>query len=149
LRPTPGEALLDSPLQHVAHLAVGVQALLAAALRHRRIRRRPILDAGRERAGEIERLVVRLRRQRDDQVEIEPLPFLQLLERDRSVLGDVDPDLVHGGDRERIELPLRTPAGCDVGRHAKQLAEQARGHRRAHRVEPADEQHRCGRRPIR
>ena len=61
---------------------------------------------------------MRFRRQRDDQVEIEPLPVLQLLEGHRPVLGDVDADLVHAPrprtDRARpcARRPSRHRATC-------------------------------------
>src|SRR3977135_2426571 len=89
------EALLDPRAEHVAHLPIGVEPLRAAALLAGRILRRPVFDIGRDGAGEIERLVVRLGRQGDDQVEIEPLPVFQLLEGHRPVLRDVEADLVH------------------------------------------------------
>src|SRR5215813_9896089 len=98
----PGKALLDAPHQHLAHIAIGVEPLLPAALGHRGVGSRPIFDLGRERPRQLEHLVVRLGRQRDDEVEVEALPLLQFLERHRLVAGDVDAGLVHGGDRERI-----------------------------------------------
>lgn len=54
--------------------------------------------------------MVRFRREGDDQVEIQPLPFLQILEALRLVTAEVDADLVERGDGEGIKLPVRTPA---------------------------------------
>src|SRR5262245_50373785 len=96
-RPDPRQEL-------VAHLAVRVQPLLAAAFDRGRIGGGPVLDLGGERARELERLVVRLGRQRHDEVEVEPLQVLELLEGDRPVRLDVDADLLHRRGRERIEL---------------------------------------------
>ena len=77
--------MLDSRQQLIAQLAIALKPLFTAAFDRSRIRSRPILDVDRERAGEFERAVMRLRRQRDDQVEIEPLPIIELLERGRLV----------------------------------------------------------------
>jgi hypothetical protein len=57
--------------QLVAHVAVGLQDLLAAAVpdQHGGIEGRPVLDLHRHGARELQRLVVRLGRERDDEVE--------------------------------------------------------------------------------
>src|ERR1700694_970413 len=102
----PGEPRLDALRELVAHRAIAVELLLAAAGDDGRIRGRPILHLHRQRAGELECPVMRLRRERHDHVEIEPLPFLELLERHRPVLVNVEPDLVHYRDGERVELAL-------------------------------------------
>src|SRR5215472_16355030 len=60
------EPLLDARHQHLAHRAVGVEPLLTAALGVGRVGRRPVFDFRRDRAREVERLVMRLRRERDD-----------------------------------------------------------------------------------
>ncbi len=60
--------------------AVGVEPLLAVAVGTARIGRRPIFDIGGQRPRQVQRLVMRLGRQRDDEVEIQPVPLLQLLE---------------------------------------------------------------------
>src|SRR3979490_2030011 len=80
------EALLDPRAEHVAHLPIGVEPLRAAALLAGRILCRPVFDIGRDDPGELERLVMRLGRQSDDQVEIEPLPVFKFLEGHRPVL---------------------------------------------------------------
>src|SRR5712672_3585126 len=56
------EALLDPRAELVAHLPIGVEPLRAAALLAGRILCRPVFDIGRDGAGEIERLVMRLGR---------------------------------------------------------------------------------------
>src|ERR1700756_2501537 len=84
-----GEALADAHRESVADLAIGVELLLAAAIGVGRIMRRPVFDVGRERARQVQRLVVGLRRERDDEVEIEPLPVFQLFERRWLVAGNV------------------------------------------------------------
>ena len=51
------------PLQQlIAHRAIGVEPLLAAAFDRGRVGGRPVLDLGGERARELERLVMRFRR---------------------------------------------------------------------------------------
>src|SRR3954449_10410450 len=73
----------------VAHGAVSVEALLAIALGSGGVGCRPILDFGREPMRELDRLMMRLWCERDDQIEIEIVPVFQLLERHRLVVGDV------------------------------------------------------------
>src|SRR6266851_8550796 len=97
VRAAPRKKPRPDPLQQLlANLAIRVHPLLAAAFDRRRIDGRPIFDLGGERTHELERLVVRLRRQRDDQVEIEPFEVVELLEGDGTVGADVDTDLLHG-----------------------------------------------------
>jgi hypothetical protein len=72
------------------------------------------VDVGRDRAGQLQRLVMRFGRQCDDQVEIEPFPILQFLERDRLVAGNVLAQFGHHRDRERIEFALPDPGGFDI-----------------------------------
>src|SRR5450631_4909313 len=88
-RPGPGKPLADAQRQLVADLAIGLQLLLAIALGAGGIVGRPVFHVGRERARQFQRLVMRLRRQRDDEVEIEPFPVVQFLERGRLVAGNV------------------------------------------------------------
>src|SRR5690242_19651759 len=108
------EPLADVPQKLVAHGAVGVEPLLAAAFDGGRVGRRPILDVGGDCACQFQRLVVRRRRQRDDEVEVQPLELVQLLEGDRLVARDVDADLVHHRHDEGIELALLHPGRRDV-----------------------------------
>src|SRR5262245_47716216 len=96
----PRESRPDALHQLIAHRAIAIEALLAAAFDRGRIGGRPVLHVDRQGAGELERAVVRLRRERNDQVEIESLEVLELLERHRPMGADVDADLAHGGDRE-------------------------------------------------
>src|ERR1700750_1481564 len=69
--PRLGKALADAQEQRVAELAIGGELLLAAAMGRGRVHRGPVFDLGGERARQLQRLVMRLRRQRDDEVEIE------------------------------------------------------------------------------
>src|SRR6202790_5057020 len=69
--------------QGVANLAIGLELLLAVAFRAGGVMGRPVFDVGGKRVGQFQRLVMRLRRQRDDEVEIEPLPVVELLEGGR------------------------------------------------------------------
>src|ERR1700676_3081842 len=75
-----GKALADAEQERVADLAVGLQLLLAVALDAGGILRRPVLHFGRMGARQFQRPVMRLGGERDDQVEVEPLPILQFLE---------------------------------------------------------------------
>ena len=68
------EALPDAAHELVADVAVGLKPLVAAAFGDRRVGRRPVFDLGSDRAGQFERLVMGLRRQRDDEIEVEALP---------------------------------------------------------------------------
>src|SRR5437763_8314215 len=140
----PSEPGLDPFQELIANGPIGVELLLAAAAYHGRIRGRPVFDLDRQPSRELEGLVVRFRRERHDHVEIEPFQLVELLDRDRPVALDVEPDLLHHGDRKRIELPLAHTGGTHIGAPTEELAEQRRRHGRADRVEPADEQHRVG-----
>src|SRR5262245_27141829 len=94
------EARLDAFDALVAHRAVGVEPLLAVALDRARVGGRPVFDRGRQAVGQLDRLVVRLRGERDDEIVGEALlEVFQLLEGHRLMVGDVNADLVHGGDR--------------------------------------------------
>src|ERR1700733_1819492 len=136
------ETLPDSGQKLVAHFAIGLQALLAAAFDGARVRRRPIFDIDGIGPRDFERAVMCLRRQRDDQIEIEPFPFLDLLEGHRLVPRNIESDFVHRGDRERIELAFAHAGRADIDRAAQDLAEQSGRHGRAHRIQPAGEQYR-------
>ena len=128
--------------QLVAHGAVGVEPLLAGALDAGRVDRRPVFDLRRMDAGQFQRLVMRRRRQRHDQIEIEPFQVFHVLEGHRLVARDIDADLLHDRDRERIEQAFLHAGGADIDRFSEQLLQQAGRHRRAHRVHAAGEQHR-------
>ena len=74
----------------------------------------------------LKRAMVRFRRQRDDEVEIKALPFVQLLEGDRLVPRNIDADFGHDGDRERIEFAFAHAGRADIDRAAEHLPEQRR-----------------------
>ena len=140
--PPPPPKRCHDTLKLVAHLAIGVERLLAVAFHLGRIRRRPIFHIGRERAGQFQRLVMRLRRERDDEIEVEPFQVLQFLEGVRLVLADIEPDFLHRRDGEGIEValaarrPSRQRRSCPI-----RCLNRARRHRRAHRIQSAGEQH--------
>src|SRR5580693_7830780 len=87
--PTYGEALAYPVEQLVADGTVGLELLLAAAFGVGRVGRRPIFDLDRAGAGEFERPVMRLRRERDDEIEVETFQFVELFKRDRLMPRDV------------------------------------------------------------
>jgi hypothetical protein len=74
------EALPDPAHQLVADVAIGVEPLLAVTLGDGGIGGRPVFDVEGERAGEVERLVVGLRRERDDEIEVEAFEVFEFLE---------------------------------------------------------------------
>src|ERR1700677_4932239 len=74
------KAFADMFRKLVAHGAIGVQPLHAAAFDGARVGGRPIFHIDAAHAGEFERAMVRLRCQRDDEIEIKPLPFVELFE---------------------------------------------------------------------
>src|SRR2546430_718876 len=116
----------DAHRQAVADLAIGGELLLAVAFHAGRIRRRPVFDIGGHGARQIQRLVVGFRRQRDDEIEIEPFPILELLECRRLVAGKILAEVGHHGGGERIKLALLDASGFDVERLRKHLLQQAR-----------------------
>src|SRR5580704_17660240 len=65
------EALPDPPHELLADLAIRIEPLLAVPLDDGGIGGRPVFDLEGERAGEVERLMVGFRRQRDDEIEVE------------------------------------------------------------------------------
>src|SRR4051794_26312408 len=84
-RPALGKALADARQQAVADVAVGLQLLLAAAFDAGRILGRPVFHVRGIGVGQFQRLVVRFGRQRDDQIEVQAFPIVQILERLRFV----------------------------------------------------------------
>src|SRR5438128_1048736 len=84
---------------------------------------------------------MRLGRQRDDEIEIEPLPILEFLERHRLVARNILAEFRHHGDREWIKLTLPDAGRLYIKRMGEHLLQQACGHRRTHAVEAACEQY--------
>ena len=126
----------DARLQPVAHATIGVEHLLARTPHGGRIDGRPVVHFDRQRAREFERLVVRFRRQADDQIEKPSSP------RDprRSAVCSrcrcrSRPSLRRRRDRFRafVRRPKRNR------RLAEKCAERL-GHRRAHRIKGAGKQ---------
>src|ERR1700684_1919691 len=113
------EARADARKKLIAHLAIGIEPLLAAAFDGARIRGRPILGVDAAEPGEFERAVMCFGRKRDDEVEIQPLPFIQLLESDRLMSRNIEADLLHDGDRESIELAFAHAGRADIDRAAE------------------------------
>ncbi len=139
--PLQRETLQDPPHEAVADLAIGVQAHLAAAFDEGGVEGVPELDLACHMPGHLDRPVLGLGRERDDQVEA---VVLQHLEAARSVLGDIDAHLLHHRHREGIDL-----AGADADRlhidpRAVEMLQQGLGHRRADGVAGAGEEHGIG-----
>src|SRR3974390_130638 len=91
------EPLTDMREQLVADGAVGIELLLAAAFSGRRSGCRAVLALGGERPRQVQRLVMSTRRERHDDVEIEPLQLVQILECVGAVARNIDADFVHTG----------------------------------------------------
>ena len=142
------EAPRDSRGQRVAHLAVGRPASARASRsRQGRILGRPVFDLDRPAAGQLDGPMLRLGRQRDDQVEG---VVLEVVEGLRPVADRSTADLGHHrrrrtdrrvGRRRHARRPQLSTIDC--GRRTMRL-QQRLGHRRAHAVEVAGEQHRAG-----
>src|SRR5689334_5310312 len=88
----------------VAHSTIGIEALLAIAFDRGRVRRRPVFHGRRHTITQSQRLMMRARRQRNDQIEIESFEIVVTGKVDRLVLGNVDADLVHDSYGKRVEL---------------------------------------------
>ena len=71
-----------------------------------RVEHRPEFDGAVHRAGELNRAVLRLGRQRDDEIEGRVLEVLKGL---RLMLADIDADLIHHGNGEAIDLMRAHP----------------------------------------
>src|SRR6516162_1077155 len=136
------ETLANIRQNLVAHLPISVEPLFAAAFRGGRIGRRPIFDIGPACPRELQGTVMGFRREGDDEVEIQPLPFVQFLECHRLVAGNVEPDFLHHCDRERVELTLAHSGRTDIDGPAENLLEQGSRDWRSHRIETAGEQNR-------
>ena len=102
----------------IAHAAIGIEPHLARALDGAGVGHRPVLDLGRRAARDFQRLVMRLGRQRHDQVEG---ARIDIVERLGVMAMDVDADLVERGGDEAVDarLPARRPNRCRTpGRRA-------------------------------
>ena len=137
------ETLLDALEQLIAHLAVVRQRLLARPMpdHDRCIDGRPVFDVDGHGARQLQRLMVRLGRQRDDEIE---RGIVQIAQRVRRVLRDVDADLVHDRGDERIERAGPHAGRGDIGALAGQVAQDRRRHDGAHGIGRAGEEHRSG-----
>src|SRR5258708_36568159 len=97
-----GEALLDAAQKLVANGPIGIEPLLAVALLDGGIRSRPVFDLGRHPAGQLEGLMMGFRGQRDNEIEIQSLPALELFDLHGTVLPKVEAHLLQHPNRDRI-----------------------------------------------
>src|SRR5690606_12679451 len=137
------ESPLDALEQAVAYGAVGGEDLIAMADLEQsgNVERRPVLDVDRHGPGQLERLMVRFRRERDDQIECR---IVKISKRLRLVARQVDADFVHDGFGERIAI-----AGSDAGRFdidalPCKMPQDCRRHRRSNGIHGAGEQYSFG-----
>src|SRR5262249_59100440 len=107
----PTETLTNSGHQLIPNLAVFIEPLLTASLARSRIHCRPIFNLGCNLVCQFQGLVVRRRRQSDDEIEVQPFEVFKLLERDRLVAGGIDARFLPDPDRAGIELAPLPPAG--------------------------------------
>src|SRR5262245_40283981 len=101
---------------------------------------RPIFHVSRDGARQFERRVMCLRRERDDEVEVQALVFLYLVEGARLVLGGVHAELLEHAHREGIELTLAYPGRLHVERLTEIVPGDRLRHRRTDGVLATDEQ---------
>src|SRR5689334_16188205 len=133
------ETLPNTRQNLVAHVTIGLKPLLAAAFDRLWIGGRPIFHIDTAGAGQFQSAVMGLGSKRDNEIEIEPLPFVQFLEGQRLVPRNIKADFGHDRDGEGVELALAHAGRADIHAAAEDLPEQSRRDRRAHRIEAAGE----------
>ena len=133
------EALAKSGGEAFAQIAVGEEDLVARSEGRGRIGRRPVFDGDRLRARQLERTVMRFRRERHREVEVE---VAERFERGRLVVAEIEPDLGENGVDEGVAIAGRDAGGGGAEASGIEALRQRLGDRRAHGVPPADEKHR-------
>src|SRR5581483_4854003 len=123
-RPARDKPLADARQNLIADIAIGLEPLLAAAFDRFRIGGRPIFHVDGAGAGQFQGAVMGLGRERDDEIEIEPFPFIQLLECQRLVLRNIEADFRHHRDRKRVELAFAHAGRADIDAAPEDLSEQ-------------------------
>ncbi len=134
-------------LDLVAGLAVGGELGLAVLAEAGGVEDRPVFDVDGVVAGVLLRLAHGRGGEGDDQVVgVDAVaPLLHLLEAARAVALELDADLGADRDREAVDVELVLDAGgLHVDAAAVVFLHDPLGHRRAHRVVVAAEQHRVG-----
>ena len=122
------KSYLYSVEQLIAHASVSVQHLFPAALdcRQRGIKGRPVLHIDGHRTCQFQRLVVGLRRQRNDHVKRGVMKFGNSMWR---MCRNIDADFVHDGKDEGVALSGTNAGGADVGALADKVAQNGCCHR--------------------
>jgi len=115
----------------VTHLPESIHALGSGPLLQQGIEGCPILDIAGLHPSKLQRPVMRLRRERDDQV-IEIIR--QLIEGFGPVPGNIDAQFPHHLNGHRVDLAAFQPDAVDIEARACQLLQQALGHWRADRI---------------
>jgi len=111
-------------MQRVAHRSVRLKQDLAAALDRGRIKGWPELDLACHGPGHFQRLMMRLGRQRNDQIEI---IIIQLIEAFRPMAANIEPLLGHDSGNERVGLADPDSDGIDEDTVAMELLHDSFG----------------------
>ena len=126
--------------QLITHLTVGPQLplILTMSARHRGIHGRPVFNVQIFFPGELQRLVMRFRRQAYDEIK---LFFTQIIEGLRTVVGNTDANFIHHPFNQRIGYARVHTRRADSHAGPAQVSEYPGRHHRAHRIHRAHEQH--------
>jgi hypothetical protein len=137
------EARLDAGKKCVAHSPVAVQCLFPITLTDHQggVEGRPVFDIDRHRSRQLQCLVVRFGRQRDNEIKRCVVQFPQ---RMWPMLRHIDPNLLHHCRNERIGLTCTHASGGDIDRAARQVLKNGGCHRRTDNVHRTGEEH-CAR----
>ena len=84
---------------------------------------------------------MRFRAERDDQIEIQPFPIVQLLDGARLVLAGINADFLQHGDSKGVEGSLGDTGGLDIERASEKMPGNRFRHRRTDDIKTADKQH--------
>ena len=109
----------------VAYLAIAVEPRLAAALDDVGVEGRPVFDFASHGARELDRPVVRLGREGDDQV---VGAIFELVEGLAPVVREAEADFLDHRGRERVELALVHADAVDIDAPAMHVLQHGLGH---------------------
>ena len=138
-RATWREALADPAQQQITQLTIGVEPLLSGSLGKGRIRHVPELELAGAVARELDGLVLRLWRQRDDEIEV---VVFEIVEAAAAMTADIDAEFIQRCYGKSIDFAAGPHAGAlDEDLAAMQILHQRLGHRRTDLVHGASKEH--------